>query len=372
MIGGQVESLFPLATKAILQGMVIKLKASHQVQAQVKKEKPPAKKKRKVDSVDTSDSPSVVEDIRGNLNEYLVSWYSKVRPEIVDQFIAMYCYNRQQTNPCFDEQLYLDFFDSILDHTFTSWTPTGSLTEIVTRDGNVTKLFPFHVTDPIRLLQIITSRSPLIKNLDFSICICQLAQQAEPVGKSFATLLGILANLTSLTLSFGTNYKCLDFFSSLGQSCPQLTNLTLGEVPFGTDQILALMLVPKRALLPPDFPKHAEKLMDLQFTSESISPICNTLKELHISCYKNPVLPVAFILRHFRQLERFKCSFTHLCGRISESNDIIVAAVLHLHQQQSARRSSRQKLINKKSSEELGFIEWTVQSPFIGNLNLFL
>ena len=115
--------------------------------------------------------------------------------------------------------------------------------------------------------------------------------------------------------------------------------------------------------------------MDLQFTSESISPICNTLKELHIRCYNDdPVLPEAFILRHFRQLERLKCSFTHLCGAISEFKDIVLPAVLHLHQQQSARRSSRQQQINahKKSSEKLGSIEWTVQSPFIGNLNLFL
>lgn len=366
----QVESLFPLATKAILQGMVSKLKVS--IQAEALKGKPPAKKKRKVDSIATSNSSSVVEDIRAELNEYLISWYNKVRPEIVNQFIATFCYNGLQ--PAFDEQLYFAFFDSILDHTFTSWTPTGSLTEIVTKSGNVTTLSPFLLTDPIRLVQIITSRSPLIKNLDFSF---QLHQQAEPVGRTFTQLLGSLQNLTSLTLSC-TSWLSIDFYSNLGHYCPQLAALQLARVNLSIEKLLALMLGDKQALLPPDFHKdYKTKFINVQFTPESLHPICSSLKELRleeIAYYHyydqgsdSFIPPASFILRHFRQLEKLNGSADYGHGP-TNLDCTVKTAVLHLHKQQLARRSSRQQQINtnRRSSKELGVIEWTVKSPFIG------
>ena len=113
--------------------------------------------------------------------------------------------------------------------------------------------------------------------------------------------------------------------------------------------------------------------MDVQFTPDSFSPICSSLKELHMSF--NPSFyglskpTVAFILRHFRQVERLECSYSWRNVELGELKNSLVAAVLHLHNQHSLRRSSRQQKINIKkiSSEKLGFIEWTVQSPFNGN-----
>ena len=97
----------------------------------------------------------------------------------------------------------------------------------------------------------------------------------------FGLLLGKLTHLTSLTLSCEIKGKCLDFFSCLGQSCPQLASLCLDEDwPFDVDQVLALVLGSKRALLPLEFPKDANKLADVQFSSESLNPICNSLKTL--------------------------------------------------------------------------------------------
>ena len=133
--------------------------------------------------------------------------------------------------------------------------------------------------------------------------------------------MGKLTHLTSLTLCLETNEECLEFFSSLGYSCPQLTTLCLHQIPFGADQFLALVLGNKKNLLPPEFPKDFDGLKDLQFSPESVSPICSSLKELCF--YKDQDDKcVPFFLRHFKRLEKMKCCNHKLCIGFNATSNV--------------------------------------------------
>ena len=101
---------------------------------------------------------------------------------------------------------------------------------------------------------------------------------------------------------YKTTDECLDLFSCLSQLC-HLESLSLGKVPFNTNQVLSLMLGSKQALLLRTFPKEAAKVAVIQFIPVSVSPICKSLKKLIYDCDEaigtcnSP--PFAFILRHF-------------------------------------------------------------------------
>ena len=381
----QVKSLVDLAIGAMLQGIVDKCPPSYS-SGQVEEadsiddgeatankgqqdEGAPAKKKRRIESK-SNDS---VANIRNQLNEYLVSSYSPVRQTLVERFFITYC---TQIDVAFNHQLHLFFLDCVLDNTFTSNALTESITlgtenGILTKTGCLSKKRPLPFPDPIQLLKVIANRSPLLKTLQLSFC---LPSNSAPPGKTFCLMLGKLKHLTSLTLSFGTVSDSLEFYSSLGQSCPQLANLHLGEVPFETDQVLALILGEKRSLLPPDFPKTFDKLIDVQFNPECLSPICHSLMELHYQCDESKEIcqypPMAFILRHFRELERFVLKDCKHRRSVNQLGNTSANAILHWHNQLGLRKSDRllRSQTNKKSSKEWGLIQWSVGVAFTGKI----
>jgi len=199
----------------------------------------------------------------------------------------------------------------------------------------------------------------------------RLSKNVPALHQGFGFLLGTLTRLTNLTLSFGTEENCINLFSSLGQSCPQLTVLQLGQMPFGPVQVLAIVLGNKRALLPPDFLNKMEYLEDLQISLESLNLICSSLKELQYHCgdengCQNP--PVGLILRHFQSLE--KLQLLSCCEKFNSSAAIVVQ---DWYKSQNKRKSPRfqKKQTLTMSSDKLGTLQWTVGYNFTG-IFLFL
>ena len=271
---------------------------------------PPPDKKRKVFALSLESSHNnTIQTLRAQLDEYLVSSYSQVRQTLLDMFLSTYCYGSKTTAGDFNDSLCLYFFDTVLDKSFKSFSLPGSVighaNGVISSSGLIIKKCPFPLLNPTKLLEVISTRSPLLERLDLTF---SLAKKTEFLDSMFCFQLGKLIHLTSLTLSFKPTDNCLDFFTSLGYSCPQLAILHLSKIPFGTaDQLLALMLGSKHILLPPDFSKNAAQLIDIEFSPGSIRPICNSLKELFYVCGEK-VLHIAFVLRHFRNLEKLERS----------------------------------------------------------------
>ena len=363
-----VKSLFDLATVATYNNMVAQLKRQFQSPATTEivaeaNLSPPKKKKRKVDSslfeTKKKDPPNVV---RAQLDEYLVSWYSHLRPLLLQRFVHNYCDDDQEAQA--NMKLILSFFDSVLDQNFTSLSLNA-----------MKKINPLFINDPIKLLEIITQRSPLLKTLDLNF---RSHEEVPLIDQRFGLLLGKLTHLTSLTLSsIQTTGNCADLFSSLSQTCPQLATLQLVEVPFGTNQILALMLGSKRALLSSEFPKDTETLADVQFSPECLTPLCNNLKVLRYDCeFLHPgmcrISPIAFFLRHFKNLEVWE-SCRHLMNRDSLTiiRWLIKKNAIPIVKRKSPRLLPKSKTTTN-SSKEIGSIQWTVDAPFTGIVAFFL
>ena len=380
----QVNSLVNLSIEAILDGVVNKCpdhllaetadqEAEDSSASGKEEEGPPPGKKRKVTPTLEFKSNDPVETVRAELDEYLVSSYSQVRQTLVERFFMKYCTGSKVTTD-FNHHLYLFYLDCVMDRTFSSNllrenVTAGTIDNFVTNTGMLTKERSILLPQPIQLLKIILKQSPLLKTLELSFT---LPEGAAPIGKTFVSLLGKFTLLTSLRLSFGTKDNCLDFFTSLSHSCPQLIRLHLGKIPFENDQLLALMLGNKRALLSPDFPRERTELINVQITQESLSPICSNLKEFYYNCDENKnicKLPsAALFIRHFRNLEKIQLLS---CKHRSPGNVLRKTApltILHWHQNQNTGKSARllENKSIKKSSDELGFIQWTVDAPFIG------
>ena len=349
-----VKSLFQLAFGAVYHDVVCQLDSQLHPKTVTEDddvEAYPPKKKRKVDSVVAAKKRNPAEILKAQLDEYLVSWYSHLRPQLIEHFIHNN-YKGYESHSHFWSHVCLSFFESVLDQSFTSLNLTA-----VKQDSLLC------LSNPTQLLEIITRCSPLLQELNFTFCS---PEEAPAVDQRFGLLLGTLTHLTSLTLLFQTTGKCLDLFTSLGQSCPQLVTLCVGRVPFGTEQVLALVLGSKRALLPPAFPKDVEKLADVQFSPNSVSPICNSLKKLCFDCDDDEPCskpPTIFLLRHIKNMQIWKNCW---CERQEETQ-----IILKWLQKKSARKSPRllqkMKTTTASSSEDMmSSIQWTTDSPFSG------
>ena len=369
-----VKCLVDLAVDSIFQDIVAKL--SNLPSNKAESSSPPPAKKRKV----VSSTSAIVASIRAQLHEYLVSSYSQVRHDLIKKLMQTHFCSSSQFN-CQDKQkLVLSFLDSVLDNSFNSLNLSGSdmtVNKGLASIGFAAKKIPLPLTEPALLLEIVAHRSPLLKKLKFAFT---LPSQTAPLGPLFGLQLGKLVNLTILSLSLKTTDSCIDLFISLGQSLSQLATLHLAQLPFGTDQLLALILGSKHALLPPNFSTQAAKLLDLQFTPESTSPICSSLKQLILECDKSVYfcqykLPqIALVYRHFSQMENY--------GRSNCKHPILFANPLlpvfqQLHKKQKInignRKSPRllEKNITTKSCKELGLLQWIVDAPFNGIHSVF-
>jgi len=357
----EVKSLADLTFEVLFRDVVSRLKLTFKepnqtdpfAAANTRENGPPAKKK-KMESVNEarlSSNQSVINTIRAQLDEYLVSWYSQTRWKLFQRFLTTY---RSK-----EHKLFLSFLNSVLDHSFTTCSLCGS---------KRTKLnFP----EGQELLNVICSRSPLLHTLNLSF--------GTTYPCTFDSLkMGNLNNLTSLSLSLETPSLCINLFSSIGKSCPQLASLHIGgTLSFGRSQVLALMLGDSRHLLLKEFPKKIADMVNIELSpSESLNPICFSLKHLHYernnymyayNCYYCP--PIAFVLRHFPNLEKLECS---TCVHIKQSRNQIentpTAAIVYWHERQHIRTSLRLRgKRTTKSSNESGQIQWTPNSPFNGN-----
>ena len=96
---------------------------------------------------------------------------------------------------------------------------------------------------------------------------------------------------------------CLPFFTHLGNSCPKLVHLELGQYfPFNKEQVLALVLGEKVHLLT-DPVKQQMWNQHFEFDSQYLTPFCSSLKYLSAHSSEDSVWSCAFILRHLPALE---------------------------------------------------------------------
>ena len=290
-----------------------------------------------------------LDDLRVKLDENLIGPYSEERQKIVDQFIKGH--NKKSPSEV-DYNSSLAFFNCLLDNSFTNFNLTGD------------KGFyhPFPDFNPSELLSIITQQSPDLQTLNLSFQIS--TRWAPYVVPSLCTSLKTFKLLTSLSLACASKPEIdyLPFFTALGESCPKLIKLhidTLDQVRF--HHLIALVLGKRQELLPQQFIDQLlnadpSSLAHLQFTPQSVTPICSTLQQLNLgSCLGYQEIPVDFILRHFPILQQ--------CLDTSGG----VVRLLHQQQQQQLDVASEPTTF-QRSSEELGLIEWAVNAPFHGTL----
>ena len=361
-----------LLIKSHIKGIVAEFIRNESDNSSTQEESPPSKKKRKMEqSANASESspassPSVsslhsnsrenyVEGIRIRLGDNLVGSSFQIRHQLVQRFLS-----EVTDNTGWSSDTILSFLDSILDETF-------SKLDFIAKEEE--DYHPLALVDPVKLLKVFARRSPLINKL--KLCF-GLPRRSVPFKPIIGQMLAAFKNLTSLSLDWKTTDRsCLLFFTALGDSCPKLITLKLlGDLPFGIQQVLALMLGKKRELLPQDFLEEIggeESLAEVQFAPESLTPICHSLKSIeHINsgdclntAFCSIAASVAFILRHFRQLQTWEDS--------KQDAKILGAVVQLLHQQQQrwavGIKSSKQQ---SRMSIQLGLIQWAVNVPFSG------
>jgi len=119
-----------------------------------------------------------------------------------------------------------------------------------------------------------------------------------------------------------------------------------------------LVLGKSMELLPQQFTDQLDadsfSFAHLQFTPQSVTPICSTLQQLNVLSGFRPIEASQFILRHFSNLQEY--------------SDARGGVVRLLHQQQQQLDVTSEPTTFQRSSEELGLIEWTVNAPFHGKL----
>ena len=245
-----------------------------------------------------------VKEVRRKLDEYLVGpkYYSEVRETLVKKFY------KKTPNLSSDEDWYNIhlFFDCVLDESIINF-PKRPYDK--TENPNLFSSLP-----AINVMETITSLCPHLKHFSMSSnLLCPiLLEDLTRFGQSFSNL----GNLTSLNLDWcrpSSSSDTLQFFTHLGESCPQLEMLVLGERwNFKPEQLFFLTLG-----------QHAEALSQLvkqqifesgmhrvQFDDQYTTTITKSLKVFSfidsISCPKYCGESQAFLLRHFPKLKQFK------------------------------------------------------------------
>jgi len=292
-------------------------------------------------------------DLKANLDEFLIGPFSSERHRIVDRFIDSYNSPILSSRP-FNSDLFLAFFECLLDASFTSFNITAE-------EENC----PFQSEiDPLELLRIVSHRCQKLKSLSLCFGDCE---KIAPFVPTISNHLSSFKHLTSLKLSFtwssysrdyfpeGTDF--ISFFTALGDACPKLINLDLdGDIPVEARQLFALVLGSKYDILTRQLRDQLmadELLTHLQFSVESLSPICSTLERLQTSRCCGIRLSehaAAFTLRHFAKLKE--------CPSLLST----VEAVNSLYKQKQQPIG-----IPVNWSSEHDLVKWTVNAPFQGS-----
>ena len=214
-----------------------------------------------------------------------------------------------------------------------------------------------HVIDLLQLLPFISQRCPNVQSL--SLSFGRPDDKKVPFVPLFDYFFKSFNHFTNLRLEWYTQTTASDFLpvlTALGEDFPKIRSLEIdSDIPFGEEQLLALVLGRRRELLLLT-PHRLQKKLRVDdstvavFCAQSLSPICSTLQQLKlfvsniiIGLSKNMV---AFILRRFVNLN--KMSRSH-------SSFTVAQAVQLLHQQQL--QSEANPLNGQNVSLDLGRIE---------------
>ena len=294
-----------------------------------------------------------LKELKKKLDYYLIGPFIVERQQFVNRFIKSHS---NHSASYVDQNLCLAFFNCLLNSDTTHFNLTGG------EDDH----HPFHeVIDPLKLLPIIISqRCTNLKSLSLSFGVP--GRVKVPLVPAICDILKRFKHLTDLAISWeataGTDF--LPFFAALGDTCPKLTTLDLGfGIPFEFNHLLALVLGRKRQLLPQyllsQLRTSGPSLANLQFSAQSVTPICSALQQLKVGRYFLASHTGVFILRHFPKLQT------------CQSTTSFAQAVLNLHkttqqQQMNGSPSSSTSPVQTSSDGELGVIQWTVNSPFQG------
>ena len=267
-----------------------------------------------------------VTTLREKLDSYFVGAHARYRARLKQEYYL-------SENKYIDLNLFLDCIldDSVihficLEHhlPFEPATPEG-------------KFYP------VKLLEVLAKRSPLLQSLKLQIPLWHHSLNALGLGTDFGITFQKLEKLTELDLNWAEDSKVMaSFFTALATSCPQLKHLKLGDkVQFGNKQQLALVLG-KAAHFLPQFV--VEQMDNLQFADEYVTPLCQSLESLTVLggsqqvryvedgdeqecfCIRNTPSMV-FLLRHIRQLRKMQMErrSKFKCTRCSHSSNCSLA-----------------------------------------------
>ena len=297
-----------------------------------------------------------IQKIRGWLDEFLVGSYSRFRYQIVEHFIESY-------NICSTDKVNYDlclaFFNCLLDESFVNFNLTGG-----------SKYHPFQLIEPVQLMKVICERSPNIKILNLSFGFCDTAMEFD---SSFVVLLSSLKSLLSFTLHWKPQDWMTDFgplFISLGNM--RLTCLELGgKIPLTGRWLMFLMLGNRSEFLPENLRPHQIELDTqiplLQFTQESLTPICSSLRRLKhngLDVISLETKCLALLLRHFVQLQKFEYDVAY--------QDVFQGKTVQLLYEQKHPTIEVVSTSEERSSAELGCIQWNLNAKFHGSIYLLL
>jgi len=293
--------------------------------------------------------------IRKEIDGHLAGRLNQVRHSIVATFI-------ETSDSLKDPEIGLAFFNCLLNYSFSKVDLTV-----------VNEEHPFKFMDPIELITIVTEHCP-----DLEVLKVSFGSKTRPVKfeSTFGSLLKGLKRLHTLSLNWSHSiavpidtYGFDYFFTNLGTNLPNLTSLEIaGTIPFRIFELLNLMFGKKLELIPINI-KHLMcnsqnyELGDIELTPQSLSPMCNQLRELKISLNQGfkklrptrHVALLAFILRNFRELKNLPLSAKLLCLTMNK-----------LHQRQLQSLDTFNPKTSSMTSQELGTVQWTLDAPFFG------
>ena len=166
-------------------------------------------------------------------------------------------------------------------------------------------------------MESVTNLCPKLERFHLAtelLCPILLEQEAR-----FAQLFSSLNNLTELVLQWccpSSSSDCFQFFTHLGDSCPQLKNLTLGGGwKFEAEQLLFLTLGKNAEALSPLVKQQILVcgMHRVQFDDQYTTAITKSLKDLTTyslgdnrgqrGSFQYGAQPLSFLLRHFLKLE---------------------------------------------------------------------
>ena len=257
----------------------------------------PPEKKRKINPTEEA-----VKELREKLDQYLVGTYNHVREQLC------YLYNSHEVSDRPDLCLFLN---CILNNSF-------SVLDFEKDHLHQSSILPLddHCS-PITIVNTAAQWCPSLRKIAFVIEHSELplkSWEAQWI-QSFAQF----KFLAKLELTWLSSSDCIQFFTHLGSSCPNLKHLKLKQLPFQLDQQLALVLGKQAALIPlsvkEDLWRSEGHLHLLSFAKEfDLAPMCQSLEYLSVSSETSASLQLStyssvFILRHFPLLKKMSVQF---------------------------------------------------------------